>query len=217
MLGTLCSHYPRQYIGTDVNENNEGCYESLGDFYRNKIDSENEYLMFNKRAEMIHTVPEFMGYKGKIDLIITSPPYFDKELYSESIRQSSKRYGDFNSWKTMFLHPTLETCFKYLSTNSYMIWNISDIKRGENDYIPLEQHTVELATMMGFDYIGKIGMVMSRMVGLDTSSIQNSWFDESTKMDYKIEPCFVFYKGFMSELKKDPIHNKRLHKIPMGM
>jgi hypothetical protein len=214
MLGVLSSDKPYNYIGTDVNENNEGCYEKLGDFIREHISTEEplsdyptkEYHIFNERAEMIQFNKEFQKYKGKIDLVITSPPYFDREVYSVSNRQSSIRYKDFMTWKRLFLEPTLQTCYSWMGSGTYMLWNISDIKRGENDFIPLEQESIEYATMMGFHYIGKIGMVMSRMVGLDVSSVQNSWFDEKTKKDYKVEPIFVFYKKGDSGEVIDPVH-----------
>lgn len=76
-----------------------------------------------------------------------------------------------------------------------MIINISDIKVTEKEYIPIEQDTISLALKSGFNYIGKVGMVMSRMIGLNPSKVKNSWFDETTMNDYKIEPILVFHKS----------------------
>ena len=74
-----------------------------------------------------------------------------------------------------------------------MIINIADIKVG-NEFIPIEQNTIELALNNNFKYIGKIGMVMSRMIGLNPKDVKNNWFDETTMTDFKVEPILVFKK-----------------------
>ena len=75
-----------------------------------------------------------------------------------------------------------------------MIINISDVKKNPSNYIPLEQDTISLALNNGFQYISKVGMVMSRSIGLNPKEVKNNWFDESTMKDYKIEPIFFFKK-----------------------
>jgi biotin synthase-related radical SAM superfamily protein len=66
---------------------------------------------------------------------------------------------------------------------------------GENNFIPLEQDTIELAVNLGFEYVGKIEMVMSRMIGLDPVGVKNRWFDETTNKIYKTEPILIMKKG----------------------
>ena len=92
------------------------------------------------------------------------------------------------------MKPMISTSYQYLKSNRYMLLNISDIKKNEIEYIPLEQDTFELATNIGFQYVGSVGMVMARSVGLSTKDVKNSYFDESTMSDYKTEPILVFHK-----------------------
>jgi len=87
----------------------------------------------------------------------------------------------------------MKTCYDYLKPNRKMLINISDIKT-KNQLVPLEQDTISIANRIGFKYIGKIGMVMSRMIGLQPKYLKNSWFDETKMTDYKVEPILVFEK-----------------------
>ncbi len=87
----------------------------------------------------------------------------------------------------------IQTCYEYLKPNRKLLINISDISRGEN-VLPLEQETISLCLHKRFHYVGKIGMTMTRMIGLKTKGLKNSWFDKSTNTDYKIEPILVFEK-----------------------
>ena len=75
-----------------------------------------------------------------------------------------------------------------------MIINIADVKMGNNNYIPLEQDTIELSMKQGFTYIGRYDMVMSRAVGLDTNSVKNNWYDTTSHTQYKTEPLLTFKK-----------------------
>jgi|TARA_B100001971_G_scaffold208816_1_gene231316 DNA modification methylase len=150
--------------------------------------------MFRCGSEVIRDDKEFQKYKGELDICFTSPPYFDNENYSDDKTQSIHSFTTYKDWLSGFLNPTIQTCYDYLKPNRYMIINISDIKVGSKEYIPLESDTITIALKNGFHYIGKVGMVMSRSIGLNPKEVKNNWFDESTMKDYKIEPIFFFKK-----------------------
>ncbi len=194
LLGSLSSNLNTHYIGTDPNSNNFGCYESLGNWYNSKCNGKNTFHIFRCGSEVIRNDKEFQKYKGELDLCFTSPPYFDTENYSDDETQSIHSFKTYKDWLSGFLNPTIKTCYDYLKPNRYMIINISDVKKNPSNYIPLEQDTISLALNNGFQYISKVGMVMSRSIGLNPKEVKNNWFDESTMKDYKIEPIFFFKK-----------------------
>ena len=90
------------------------------------------------------------------------------------------------------MKPTLTTAFSYLKNDRYICWNIADIKVGSDTYIPLEQDSIDVIESLGGEYIGTYKMLMTRMIGIDASSVKNS-----VKVDdqhFKFEPILVFYK-----------------------
>jgi DNA modification methylase len=132
-------------------------------------------------------------------MIFTSPPYFNREAYSQDENQSYKKYGSsYESWRDGFLRPTLKTCAEFLKPDRYLLWNIADIQIG-GEYLPLEEDSKRFLEEFGLEYKYKIKMAMESMPG------QNR-LDEETGLpmcknfckvngDYlKYEPIYVFYK-----------------------
>ena len=127
-------------------------------------------------------------------MVFTSTPYFSRELYSYDKGQSFIKFPNYRDWVKGFLGPTIKTGYEYLKPNRYMILNVSDVKMGENNFIPLEQDTIELAVKNGFNYIGRMDMTMSRMIGVPQSSVKNRYFSMDSKKTYKTEPILCFLK-----------------------
>ena len=93
ILGAMSSHKKIHYIGTDPNTDNFidelgiTRYEYVADFFNNEIletnafweEHKNTHHIFQDGSEVIGNNPEFQSYKGTLDLVFTSPPYFDRE------------------------------------------------------------------------------------------------------------------------------------------
>ena len=138
------------------------------------------------------------NYRGKLDLVFTSPPYFNREAYSEDENQSYKKYGSsYESWRDGFLRPTLETCAEWLKPERYLLWNIADLLiKGE--YLPLEKDSIEILESVGLQYKYTLKMAMESMPGqnrVDENGIpkcKNYCKVEDRFLKY--EPIFVFKK-----------------------
>ena len=215
IIGAMSSRKKVHYVGTDPNPDNyiqelgKSRYEYVADFYnRNCVDDfsdtfgkffsvekqGNTYEVFQDGSELIKNNPEFQKYKGKLDFAFTSPPYFNREQYSQDENQSFKAYGEYEDWRDNFLRPTLTTIYEYLKNDRYCVWNIADIKIGSNTYYPLEQDSIDILTELGMEYKGKLKMLMTRMVGLDPSKSGIKNAVEHNGKVYKFEPMFVFHK-----------------------
>ena len=205
ILGAMSSLKRIHYIGTDPNTDNyidelgKTRYEYVADFFNNEVleanpfweEEKNTYHIFQDGSEFIGNNPEFQTYKNKLDLVFTSPPYFDREQYSEDEEQSYKLYPKYENWRDNFLKPTLTTAFEYLKNDRYLLWNIADIKIGKK-YHPLEQDSIDIIESLGGEYQGKLKMLMTRMIGLKPKNVKNS---VTVKGEYyKYEPIFIFYK-----------------------
>jgi hypothetical protein len=215
IIGAMSTRKKVHYVGTDPNPDNFidelgiSRYEYVAKFYNDKCVDDysetftkffevkkqgNTYELFQDGSELISKNPNFQKYKGKLDISFTSPPYFNREQYSQDEKQSFKAYGEYEDWRDNFLRPTLTTIYEYMKNDRYILWNIADIKIGDNTYYSLEQDSIDILKELGCEYKGKIKMLMTRMVGLDPSKsgIKNS-VEHNGKV-YKYEPIFVFHK-----------------------
>jgi hypothetical protein len=214
ILGAMASRKKTHYVGTDPNPDNFideleiTRYEYVAEFYnKNCIDNysdkfnaffdvekkSNTFEVFQDGSELIQHNPDFQKYKGKLDLAFTSPPYFNREQYSQDETQSFKAYGEYEDWRDNFLKPTIKTISEYIKKDRFALWNIADVKIGKDEYYHLEQDSIDAFKEYGFEYKGKYKMAMTRMVGLDPSKggVKNS-VKHNGKI-YKFEPIFVFY------------------------
>jgi hypothetical protein len=215
IIGAMSTRKKVHYVGTDPNPDNFipelgiSRYDYVADFYnRNCVDDfsdsltkffdvkkqGNTYELFQDGSELIQNNPRFQKYKGKLDISFTSPPYFNREQYSQDENQSFKAYGEYEDWRDNFLRPTLTTIYEYMKNDRYILWNIADIKIGENTYYPLEQDSKDILEELGCEYKGKVKMLMTRMVGLDPSKSGIKNAVEFEGKQYKFEPIFVFHK-----------------------
>jgi hypothetical protein len=215
ILGAMSSRKKLHYVGTDPNPDNfidelgisryeymarfynDNCVDDFSDSLTKFFDVEkqgNTYELFQDGSELISNNSKFQKYKGKLDLSFTSPPYFNREQYSQDEKQSFKAYGEYEDWRDNFLRPTLTTIYEYLKNDRFILWNIADIKIGESTYYPLEQDSIDILKELGCEYKGKLKMLMTRMVGLDPSKSGIKNAVEFEGKQYKFEPIFVFYK-----------------------
>lgn len=162
------------YIGTDPNTDHNTTpgrtkYHELADFYNNCTttvfsNDPHTYEIFQCGSEVMHEQSGFQKYKGKVDIVFTSPPYFAKEIYSDDPAQSAIKFNTFDSWVEGFLRPTLETAVEWLAPNRYLLWNIADAKFGTS-ILPLEQVSNEILESLGMKHVKTIKMALAQMPG----------------------------------------------------
>lgn len=212
ILGAMSVVRPIHYVGTDPNTDNIidelgiSRYEYLADFYLRSIGERasiaskffdtkemHTYEMFQEGSETIQFNDDFKKYKGELDFVFTSPPYFNREMYSDDETQSYKAHSQYSDWRDNFLKPTLETAVSYLKPDRYLCWNIANIKISDNKTIHLEEDSIEILKSLGMEYHGKICMLMTKMIGnTDPKRLTNKVYHKGEW--WKMEPIFVFYK-----------------------
>ena len=206
ILGAMASKKKIHYIGTDPNTDNwideidKSRYEYVADFFNEHgletnpfwEESKNTYHYFQLGSEHIGDHPDFQQYKGKLDMVFTSPPYFDREQYSDDDEQSFKAYPMYHDWRDNFLKPTLTNAYESLKSDRYLLWNIADIKLSGNNFHPLEQDSIDIIEALGGQYKGKLKMLMASMIGVDQSNVKNKVDVDGVTMKY--EPIFDIEK-----------------------
>jgi hypothetical protein len=207
LLGALAAGIDRQihYVGTDPNPDNwleeagVSRYEALARFYRRNVCQARQttYEFFKQGSEVIRDDKRFKKYRGKLDLVFTSPPYFRAEGYSDDENQSNVKFPTYNEWRDCFLRPTLETAVEWLKPGRPLIWNIADtIDAGQ--YWPLEDDSKAILAELGMQYEAKLKLVLAHSPG--ANRIHPDGFPETKNFcmiggSYrKYEPIFVFRK-----------------------
>ena len=96
-----------------------------------------------------------------MDLVFTSPPYFDRERYSSNENQSWKQHGkNLETWIEGFLRPVAVKAFAALRGGKHLVLNIADIKEG-NSRLPLVERTVAVALESGFLHVETLLMPLA--------------------------------------------------------
>jgi len=67
----------------------------------------------------------------KVDVILTSPPYFDLEVYCADPKQSITDCATYKVWEENFLTPLIHKAIAHLNPNGKSCWNVA--KFGAND------------------------------------------------------------------------------------
>lgn len=108
------------YIGYDPNINMKSSYQNI----INQLSRNGSYNIILEPFETAELPKE------QVDIIFSSPPFFDRETYDNSSGgQSSANYTTFERWLSMFLFVALNRAWSTLKENGYMILYISDSKQ----------------------------------------------------------------------------------------
>jgi hypothetical protein len=118
--------YDVKYFGYDPNTN-------LTKGYKDIINT----LAGDKKENFgVKTAPfetaDLSYIKEDIDLVFTSPPYFDFEVYSDDPTQSIVQYPTFTIWCVNFLFRSIKLAFSKLSKDGYLVMHITDTKNMSN-------------------------------------------------------------------------------------
>lgn len=66
---------------------------------------------------------------GSFDLVLTSPPYFDLEVYSKEDTQSTSQFATWDLWVKGFLEPMIKECLRCLKSDGVSAWSVKNMKK----------------------------------------------------------------------------------------
>ena len=88
----------------------------------NELDLQNIMLVNEKAETFLKTLPENVTF----DIALTSPPYFNLEIYSDEPTQSLLASGkNYQTWLTTFLEPVIQGVLKRVT---YSCWSVKNFK-----------------------------------------------------------------------------------------
>lgn len=103
------------YVGTDPNLALKPGHSEMISMLKNEGGSKT-------RVELIYEPFEEATLPNEtFDLVLTSPPYFNLETYSDEANQSITKYSGFESWLNNFLFVMLHKSWAHLANGGHMI------------------------------------------------------------------------------------------------
>jgi 16S rRNA G966 N2-methylase RsmD len=126
IVGAYCSGQIKKYVGVDPCERNYKSVQKIGkviDYHVDLSKSDFQWELNNSTAE-----DYFQTCKEKFDLVLTSPPYFDLEIYENKSDQSYVRYEKYSDWLNNWHHEILDSSKEALNDDGYCCIFISNNK-----------------------------------------------------------------------------------------
>ena len=122
-LGAAFSDTVKTYIGTDPNSLLTDGYSQISEFVKNNF---NKKIIFDNSPIEDFDFKKYASVVGKlaspkIDLIFSSPPYYDYEIYSDEATQSTSRYPTEEEW-TKWFHTQTKRAFNHLKEGGHLIY-----------------------------------------------------------------------------------------------
>jgi hypothetical protein len=156
LLGALLSPNIELYRGFDPKQVLQKGYALI----KEKVAANMETLLAVKPAAKLklenYTV-ECVPFEDAIiterfDLALTSPPYFDVEIYAEDSTQSIKRYPDKSRWLVGFLYKSFDKIYGVLDKGAYFVLSleVQDVCDAAREY---------LTKTLRMHYLGAIGTI----------------------------------------------------------
>lgn len=119
MLGTVASG--SKYIG----------FEPCTETYENLMKLV-EFLDIADSVEIHNEIAENIpNYDIFADLVLTSPPYYDLEIYSDENTQSYIKFNTYDDWVKGWLSPVIVNCLNKLNDNGVSCWNVAPNMRDD--------------------------------------------------------------------------------------
>ena len=133
-----------KYIGCDPNTETYSNLVEIADF----LDLEN--------LDIRNIPAETFSYKEAepVDVVITSPPYFNLEVYNHEGDQSYHTHNTYEKWRDGWYVPLIENCLSILKDDGISAWNVMNFKKNDmvGDLISThEKNGWQLVTTVGFD------------------------------------------------------------------
>jgi len=148
MLGTLASSDQCIYVGYEPDINTfQGLMHILKD---NAIP-----LSVRSRATLFNlpVQTDFVQQLQKFDMILTSPPYFNLELYTSG-EQSVQMYTTWEEWVDQWLKRVILGCLHCLTENGTSCWSVKNFK--SDKYYPLADVTKKIHEEAGWTLVNII-------------------------------------------------------------
>ncbi len=157
MLGTLAAFPDTTYVGFEPDKNT---FSALLQILKDEAIPEHA----RKRAALFKEPAEIGLQKniGPFDMILTSPPYFNLEVYTSG-QQSIQTYKTWDEWVSKWLKPVILRCLSLLKPGGVSCWSVKNF-RSDKVY-PLADVTKKIHKDVGWELVKTVRVTGSARMG----------------------------------------------------
>ena len=120
MIGTVCLSEQHHYTGIEPFTKTYNGLVKICD----ALDIHKQVTLLHAPAEQtLQKLPD-----NSYDLFITSPPYYNLEIYTDEEKTQSHHHGSYDQWKTTFLVPVIQESLRKLKSAGTSCWSVKNIK-----------------------------------------------------------------------------------------
>lgn len=94
---------------------------------------------------------------GMVDMVLTSPPYFDLEVYTHQDTQSITELKTYSEWADNFLREIIKLGTEHLTGNGVSCWNVGKVGKNDMNVDVLKYHTE-----LGYSKIDCLDVISSK-------------------------------------------------------
>lgn len=175
-MGFWASTTCTEYVGIDPNPHLVKPYQELSNWIVTHFSSAN----IKKKFQFLQACAEEVDTStlGQFDIIFTSPPYFNLEVYTDDPHQSCHRYPQLEMWRDYFLFRAIDRLLPTLKPRGVFAINIKNSNKWKID---LCQQMVDFIVSKGLRQKETITLPVAKRPGMGVEK------DSS-------EPIYVFVK-----------------------
>lgn len=146
MLGTVS--YGADYIAFEPNTTTYNNLMKIVDFLG--INNKVTLICDDARNMLKYNLP-------KVDMVLTSPPYFDLEVYTHEDTQSITNTTSYQDWADSFLREIIKLSISHLNENGVSCWNVGKVKNRDMN-VDVEKYHKEF----GYDFKDTLTVTSSK-------------------------------------------------------
>jgi hypothetical protein len=105
----------------------------------------------------------------KVDLVLTSPPYFNLEIYTKEDTQSINSHNNYDDWSKFFFKELIRLCTDTLVPSGHSCWNV-----GKSGIWTMSSDLEKYHKQFGFSPINEFDVVSSKRQAINKTGNEKS-------------------------------------------
>ncbi len=168
-----CAGWGGRMLGSVANGAEYVAFEPNTKTYNNLINLIN-FLGISDKATIINDSALSMKKYNlrEFDTCLTSPPYYNLEIYCDETSQSITGFNTYEDWDKHFLSPLITLCAGHLNENGISCWNVAKV--GKNDMWDSVDRAHE---KLGFSRSKEFNVVSSKRQAIQNQTKNKKSFD----------------------------------------